>query len=109
MLLRRRYPSVARGEHSEMVGVTLGMFGAIYGIVLAFVIVIVWAQLEDTQDIVASEATDAALLTRDNAAFPAPVHARLDAAIQPQEEAAGELNTVPAPFKEGTPTQYWPQ
>ncbi|MDX3799346.1 DUF4239 domain-containing protein [Streptomyces sp. AK04-3B] len=81
VLLRRRYPSVARGEHNEMVGVTLGMFGAIYGIILAFVIVTLWTQLEDTQTIVASEATDAALITRDAAAFPAPVRARLDATM----------------------------
>ncbi|MEY2241931.1 DUF4239 domain-containing protein [Streptomyces sp. BF23-18] len=81
VLLRRRYPSVARGEHNEMVGVTLGMFGAIYGIILAFVIVTLWTQLEDTQTIVASEATDAALITRDAAAFPEPVRARLDASM----------------------------
>ncbi|MFE1291511.1 DUF4239 domain-containing protein [Streptomyces sp. NPDC058751] len=81
VLLRRRYPSVARGEHNEMVGVTLGMFGAIYGIILAFVIVTLWTQLEDTQTIVASEATDAALITRDADAFPAPVRARLDSAM----------------------------
>ncbi|MET8294575.1 hypothetical protein ACGFY6_33480 [Streptomyces sp. NPDC048387] len=35
-LLRRRHPSPAAGEHNDMVGVTLGMFGAIYGIILAF-------------------------------------------------------------------------
>ncbi|MEU3316917.1 hypothetical protein ABZ743_30110 [Streptomyces sp. NPDC006662] len=35
-LLRRRRPSPAGGEHNDMVGVTLGMFGAIYGIILAF-------------------------------------------------------------------------
>ncbi|MET7987737.1 MULTISPECIES: DUF4239 domain-containing protein [unclassified Streptomyces] len=81
VLLRRRYPSVARGEHNEMVGVTLGMFGAIYGIILAFVIVTLWTQLEDTQTIVASEATDAALITRDAAAFPAQVRARLDSTM----------------------------
>ncbi|MEV6018829.1 MULTISPECIES: DUF4239 domain-containing protein [unclassified Streptomyces] len=81
VLLRRRYPSVARGEHNEMVGVTLGMFGAIYGIILAFVIVTLWTQLEDTQTIVASEATDAALITRDAGAFPAQVRTRLDSTM----------------------------
>ncbi|MEU6373586.1 DUF4239 domain-containing protein [Streptomyces sp. NPDC046909] len=81
VLLRRRYPSLARGEHNDMVGVTLGMFGAIYGIILAFVIVTLWTQVEDTQTIVATEATDAALIARDAAAFPSPVHARLDSAL----------------------------
>ncbi|WP_354637434.1 DUF4239 domain-containing protein [Kitasatospora camelliae] len=81
LLLRRRYPSLAGGEHNDMVGVTLGMFGAIYGIILAFVIVTLWTQLEATQTIVASEATDTALIARDAAAFPDPVRARLDAAM----------------------------
>ncbi|MEU8434463.1 DUF4239 domain-containing protein [Streptomyces sp. NPDC029216] len=81
VLLRRRYPSLARGEHNDMVGVTLGMFGAIYGIILAFVIVTLWTQLEETQTIVASEATDAALIARDAAAFPQPVRAGLDSAM----------------------------
>ncbi|MFB6628979.1 hypothetical protein ACFCWY_03735 [Streptomyces sp. NPDC056362] len=81
VLLRRRYPSLARGEHNDMVGVTLGMFGAIYGIILAFVIVTLWTQLDSTQTIVASEATDAALIARDAAAFPPGVRADLDTAL----------------------------
>lgn len=81
LLLRRRYPSLAQGEHNDMVGVTLGMFGAIYGIILAFVIVTLWTQLDSTQTIVATEATDVALITRDGAAFPAPVRDRLDSAL----------------------------
>ncbi|MEU7026390.1 DUF4239 domain-containing protein [Streptomyces sp. NPDC046275] len=81
VLLRRRYPSLAGGEHNDMVGVTLGMFGAIYGIILAFVIVTLWTQLDSTQTIVASEATDTALIARDAAAFPPPVRADLDRAL----------------------------
>ncbi|MFB7514734.1 DUF4239 domain-containing protein [Streptomyces sp. NPDC056144] len=81
VLLRRRYPSLSHGEHNDMVGVTLGMFGAIYGIILAFVIVTLWTQLESTQTIVASEATEAALIARDVAAFPDPVRARVDEAL----------------------------
>ncbi|MFJ9823893.1 hypothetical protein ACIRSU_05900 [Streptomyces sp. NPDC101160] len=81
LLLRRRYPSLAEGEHNDMVGVTLGMFGAIYGIILAFVIVTLWTQLDNTQTIVATEATDVALIARDGAAFPAPVRENLDSAL----------------------------
>src|SRR5262245_11068057 len=81
VLLRRRYPSLARGEHNDMVGVTLGMFGAIYGIILAVVIVTLWTQLDSTQTIVSSEATDAALIARDAAAFPPAVRADLDTAL----------------------------
>ncbi|MEX0173291.1 hypothetical protein [Streptomyces sp. LMG1-1-1.1] len=81
VLTRRKYPSLADGEHNDMVGVTLGMFGAIYGIILAFVIVTLWTQLESTQTVVATEATDAALIARDAAAFPTPVRDRLDVAL----------------------------
>ncbi|MFF4038181.1 DUF4239 domain-containing protein [Streptomyces sp. NPDC001816] len=81
VLLRRRYPSLAKGEHNDMVGVTLGMFGAIYGIILAFVIVTLWTQLESTETIVATEATDVSLIARDAAAFPPTVRTRLDAAL----------------------------
>ncbi|MFG2334847.1 DUF4239 domain-containing protein [Streptomyces sp. NPDC048604] len=81
VLARRRYPSLARGEHNDMVGVTLGMFGAIYGIILAFVIVTLWTQLENTQTVVSAEATDIALIARDAAAFPPPVRAGLDEAL----------------------------
>ncbi|MFE1312562.1 hypothetical protein [Streptomyces sp. NPDC058755] len=66
---------------NDMVGVTLGMFGAIYGIILAFVIVTLWTQLESTETIVATEATDVSLVARDAAAFPPTVSTRLDAAL----------------------------
>ncbi|MEU6880426.1 DUF4239 domain-containing protein [Streptomyces sp. NPDC046712] len=90
LLLRRRHPSLAEGEHNDMVGVTLGMFGAIYGIILAFVIVTLWTQLESTQTIVATEATDMALIARDAAAFPAPVRARVDGALSEYVHAVVE-------------------
>ncbi|MER7513534.1 hypothetical protein ABTX82_35200 [Streptomyces lavendulae] len=44
-------------------------------------IVTLWTQLDDTETIVANEATSAALITRDAAAFPQPVRARLDSAM----------------------------
>ncbi|WP_371674925.1 hypothetical protein [Streptomyces sp. NBC_01276] len=40
-----------------------------------------WTQLEDTQTIVASEAANAALISRDAAAFPQPVRVRIDSAV----------------------------
>ncbi|MFC6984131.1 hypothetical protein [Streptomyces cirratus] len=69
---RRRFPHLAAGEHNEMVGVALGMFGAIYGIILAFVVVTLWTQLENTQNVVANEATDLALVVRSADVFPRP-------------------------------------
>ncbi|MCJ1679138.1 DUF4239 domain-containing protein [Streptomyces sp. APSN-46.1] len=78
---RRRFPHLAGGEHNEMVGVALGMFGAIYGIILAFVVVTLWTQLENTQNIVANEATDLALVVRSAEAFPPVERARVERAV----------------------------
>ncbi|MEV4556207.1 DUF4239 domain-containing protein [Kitasatospora sp. NPDC049285] len=90
VLLRRRYPQLAHGEHNDMVGVTLGMFGAIYGIILAFVIVTLWTQLDTTNTIVATEATDVSLISRDAAAFPPAAGARVDAALSAYVHAVVE-------------------
>ncbi|MEU3772351.1 DUF4239 domain-containing protein [Streptomyces sp. NPDC032472] len=78
---RRRFPHLAGGEHNEMVGVALGMFGAIYGIILAFVVVTLWTQLENTQTTVATEATDLALIVRSAEAFPPADRARVEHAV----------------------------
>ncbi|MEV7418173.1 DUF4239 domain-containing protein [Streptomyces sp. NPDC089919] len=78
---RRRYPHLAQGEHNEMVGVVLGMFGAIYGIILAFVVVTLWTQLDHTQSVVAAEATDLAVVVRSSRAFPPAEQAAVDRAV----------------------------
>ncbi|MFJ9646791.1 bestrophin-like domain [Streptomyces sp. NPDC004244] len=78
---RRRFPHLAGGEHNEMVGVALGMFGAIYGIILAFVVVTLWTQLENAQGIVSSEATDLALIVRSAEAFPPEERTRVEQAV----------------------------
>ncbi|MEV8021706.1 DUF4239 domain-containing protein [Streptomyces sp. NPDC086554] len=81
LLVRSRFPRLAEGEHNEMVGVVLGMFGAIYGIILAFVIVTLWTQLETTQAVVAAEATDAAVIVRDVGAFPEQAETHVKEAV----------------------------
>src|SRR5689334_6326468 len=39
VLTYRWHPALAEGEHNDMIGAGLGMFAAIYGIILAFVVV----------------------------------------------------------------------
>ncbi|MFF5705245.1 hypothetical protein ACFY7H_22500 [Streptomyces sp. NPDC012794] len=87
---RRRFPHLANGEHNEMVGVTLGMFGAIYGIILAFVVAL-WTQLENTQNIVAGEATGLALVVRSAEAFPPAERARVERAVGDYVHAVVEV------------------
>ncbi|WP_327072245.1 DUF4239 domain-containing protein [Kitasatospora purpeofusca] len=81
LLVRHRFPDLVKGEHNEMVGTTLGMFGAIYGIILAFVIVTLWTQLDTATTIVASESTAAASLVRDARAFPQTEQEKINAAV----------------------------
>ncbi|MFJ6780824.1 DUF4239 domain-containing protein [Streptomyces yangpuensis] len=88
---RRRFPHLAQGEHNEMVGVALGMFGAIYGIILAFVVVTLWTQRENTQGIVANEAGDLAAVVRSADAFPAADRARVHAAVGAYSHAVVEV------------------
>ncbi|AQT72945.1 DUF4239 domain-containing protein [Streptomyces sp. fd1-xmd] len=88
---RRRFPHLAQGEHNEMVGVALGMFGAIYGIILAFVVVTLWTQRENTQNIVAAEAGDLAAVVRSADAFPAADRARVHAAVGAYSHAVVEV------------------
>ncbi|MFD4656399.1 DUF4239 domain-containing protein [Kitasatospora sp. NPDC058444] len=87
----RRYPALVGGENNDMVGVVLGMFGAIYGIILAFVIVNLWTELQDTQKVVASEATSVSQIARDAQAFPPDARAAVDAAIHDYVHAVVEL------------------
>lgn len=68
--VRRRFPRSVNGEQNEMVGVLLGMYGAIYGIFLAFVVVAEWEGLGVAEQVVASESANAASIVRDVAVFP---------------------------------------
>lgn len=88
---RRRFPRLAEGEHNEMVGVVLGVFGAIYGIILAFVVVTLWTQLDHAQTVVSQEATDIALVVRDTQRFPPAERARIDKAVGAYVHAVVEV------------------
>ncbi|MFI5861030.1 hypothetical protein [Streptomyces sp. NPDC051546] len=90
-LARRRSPRLAEGEHNEMVGVVLGMFGAIYGIILAFVVVTLWTQLDHTRTVVSQEATDISLVVRDTRSFPPAQRARIDRAVSDYVHAVVEV------------------
>jgi hypothetical protein len=81
-VVRRRWPHVASGEHNEAAGVLLGLVAAVYGIVLAFVIVVLYQDYEGAGSIVRDEATQIEQVSRDSHAFPAALRreiaARLD-------------------------------
>lgn len=81
VLTHRRHPELADGEHNDMVGVVLGMYGAIYGIILAFVVVTLWTQMQDADAVVQDEASSLAQLTWDSQAFPPAERDRVHAAV----------------------------
>ncbi|MFE0178271.1 hypothetical protein ACFWZ2_38780 [Streptomyces sp. NPDC059002] len=81
VLTHRRHPELADGEHNDMVGVVLGMYGAIYGIILAFVVVTLWTQMQDAETVVQDEASSLAQLTWDSQAFPPAERDRVHAAV----------------------------
>ncbi|NEB81560.1 DUF4239 domain-containing protein [Streptomyces sp. SID14478] len=70
VLVRRGFPRLAGGTYNDMIGVVLGMYAAIYGIILAFVVVAEWEGLNDAHTNVAAEASQTAEVLRDAAAFP---------------------------------------
>ncbi|MEV4436533.1 hypothetical protein [Streptomyces sp. NPDC049585] len=81
LLVRRRFPHTVEGRHNEMIGVVLGIYGAIYGIILAFVIVAEWEALGVARTNVATEATQTAEVLRDASAFPTEQRHRISDAI----------------------------
>ncbi|KNB50794.1 DUF4239 domain-containing protein [Streptomyces caatingaensis] len=81
LLVRRRMPHTVAGRHNETVGVVLGIYGAIYGIILAFVIVAEWEALGTARNNVATEATQTAEVLRDAAVFPPAQQRAVSSAI----------------------------
>ena len=69
-LIRRLVPSVAEGFDAEVASQMLGVVAALFGLLLAFIIVIAYQNYGDTQSSVSSEADALAAIVRDSATFP---------------------------------------
>ena len=70
LFVRRRWPHLIAGEHNDVAGVLLGIVGATYGIMLAFVIVAVYQDFSDAEANVRGEATSLAQVYRDTRGMP---------------------------------------
>ncbi|MER5301142.1 DUF4239 domain-containing protein [Streptomyces lasiicapitis] len=81
LLLRRRLARLSHGAHNDMLGVVLSMYAAIYGIILAFVVVAEWEALNDAETNVATEASQTAEVLRDASAFPPAQERRVTGAV----------------------------
>ena len=80
--LRRKFPALADGDHREVAGVVIGIFGAIYGIVLAFVIVALWEGYQASHALASTEATQLSQMVRATRAFPPEAEFTIRESIQ---------------------------
>jgi hypothetical protein len=63
-LVRTRIPVSSLEPHHEVAGFFIGVLGAIYAVLLAFVVIVMWEKFEDAHTVVASEANDIGDLAR---------------------------------------------
>src|SRR3954471_21258436 len=69
-LIRKLVPSVREGFDAEVSSQLLGVVAALFGLLLAFIVVIAYQNYGDTQSNVSNEAGALATIVRDSAAFP---------------------------------------
>ena len=67
--IRRRWPSLAEGDHNEVVGFIIAVVGVIYAVLLAFVVIVAWENYASAERIVGQEASTLRGLYRESAAF----------------------------------------
>jgi hypothetical protein len=70
-LVRRRVPLPVLQTQHEVAGFIIGVLGAIYAVLLAFVVVVMWNQFEDAKVVVEQEANQLIDLSRMAAGLPA--------------------------------------
>ena len=80
-LIRRLVPAVREGFDAEVSSQMLGVVAALFGLLLAFIVVIAYQNYGDTQSNVSNEADALAAIVRDSGAFPQPDRARVRGAV----------------------------
>ena len=71
-LVRRAVPATRDGFHAEVSAPMLGVVAAVFGLLLAFVIIIAYQNFLEADDNVSREAAALSSIVRDSAAFPSP-------------------------------------
>jgi uncharacterized protein DUF4239 len=80
-LIRRLVPAVGEGFDAEVASQMLGVVAALFGLLLAFIIVIAYENYSDAQSNVTGEADALAAIVRDSGAFQAAERDRVRASI----------------------------
>ncbi|MGY1644428.1 DUF4239 domain-containing protein [Geodermatophilus sp. SYSU D00703] len=68
--IRRRWPTLAEGDHNEVVGFIIAVVGVIYAVLLAFVVIVAWENFTSAERIVGQEASALRGIYRQSVAFP---------------------------------------
>jgi hypothetical protein len=69
-LVRRIWPHPSFKENHDLVGFTYSVYGLIYGVFLAFIIIVGWQRFAETEQIIMHESTVLSDVWRDSLAFP---------------------------------------
>ena len=88
VLIERFAPELRAGEVNDVAGVILGVLAAIYGIVLALVIVSLYDDFRATKEDIRNEATSLAQVYQDSRGFSPPVAAAV------RQDIAGYIDAV---------------
>lgn len=70
VLVRRRWPRLAEGDHNDVAGFIIAIVGVIYAVLLAFVVIVSWEQFSNAEDLTGQEASALRGLYRESVTFP---------------------------------------
>ncbi|MDQ3850655.1 MAG: DUF4239 domain-containing protein [Actinomycetota bacterium] len=77
VLVRRSLPHLTQTPINDVAGVIVGVVAAVYGIILAFIIVALYEQFSEAQVTVRTEASQLSQLYENTQVFPPQVHRRM--------------------------------
>lgn len=81
LVVRRLVPVTRDGYHAEVSAPMLGVVAAVFGLLLAFVIIIAYQNFLDAEANVSGEADSLAAIVRDSTAFPQPGGGNVQSAV----------------------------
>ena len=82
LFVRRRFPEEIHNANNEVAGFIFAAVSVIYGVMLAFVVIVVWQDLENTHEFVANEGNAVADLYRFSWELEPPYDAALRSAVE---------------------------
>ncbi len=82
LLLVRRFVGRPARDTNEVPGFLYAVVGVIYGVMLAFIVLVVWERFAATDQAVTTEAADLVAVFRDTQAFPEPLRQQAQDALR---------------------------